>query len=61
MTGQVVHFSKASWGQKKLSDTELNNQIKAIEDMEDDDKNLVKKLIDSFITKKQIQELVQHE
>lgn len=43
----------------KLSDPELIHQFKAIEDMEEDDKNVVKKLIDAFITKKQIQKLAQ--
>ena len=41
----------------KLSDPELINQFKAIEEMDEEDKNVVKKLIDAFITKKSIQKL----
>ena len=44
-------------GQCELSDPELINQFKAIEGMDEDDRNVVKKLIDAFITKKQIQKL----
>ena len=43
----------------KLSDPELIYQFKAIEGMEEDDKNVDKKLIDAFFTKKRIQKLVQ--
>ena len=43
----------------KLADPELINQFKAIEEMDEDDRNVVKKLIDAFITKKQIQKLAQ--
>ena len=42
-----------------IRDKELINQFKAIEAMEEDDRNVVKKLIDAFITKKQIQKLAQ--
>lgn len=41
----------------KLSDPELINLFKAIEEMDEEDKNVVKKLIDAFITKKSIQKL----
>ena len=40
-----------------LKDTELLNQFKAIEQMTDKDRNIVKTLIDAFITKRQIQQL----
>jgi hypothetical protein len=40
-----------------LSDEELLNQFKAIEKMQDNDKSVVKTLIDAFITKKKIQQL----
>lgn len=43
----------------KLTDADLINQFKAIENMDEEDKNVVKKLIDAFITKKQIQKLAQ--
>lgn len=41
----------------KLTDADLINQFKAIETMDEEDKNVIKKLIDAFITKKQIQKL----
>ena len=41
-----------------LGDKELLNQFKAIEKMNDDDKNVVKKLIDAFITKGKLKQLV---
>lgn len=40
-----------------LSDKELLNQFKFIEKLPDTDKNVVKVLLDAFITKKQIQKL----
>jgi transcriptional regulator with XRE-family HTH domain len=40
-----------------LSDKELLNQFILIEKMSDSDKNVVKILLDAFITKKQIQKL----
>lgn len=52
--GNVDEKAKA-----KLTDPELINQFKAIEEMDEDDRNVVKKLIDAFITKKRVQKLVQ--
>jgi len=43
----------------KLKDADLIQQFQAIEAMDEEDKNVVKKLIDAFITKKQLQKLVQ--
>ncbi|MBN2812819.1 MAG: hypothetical protein JXQ80_02015 [Bacteroidales bacterium] len=40
-----------------LNDKELLNQFKAIEKMADNDKNLIKTLIDAFITKRKVQQL----
>jgi len=40
-----------------LSDKELLNQFKAVEQMDDKDKTVVKMLIDAFITKRKIQHL----
>lgn len=40
-----------------LTDKELLNQFKAIEKMQENDKSLVKTLINAFITKKKIQQL----
>ena len=41
-----------------LKDAELINQFKAVEQMNDKDKTVVKTLIDAFITKKQLQKMV---
>jgi hypothetical protein len=43
----------------KLTDADLINQFKAIENMDEEDRNVVKKLIDAFITKKQLQKMMQ--
>lgn len=40
-----------------LSDKELLNQFKAVEQMDDKDKGVIKMLIDAFITKLKIQHL----
>jgi len=40
-----------------ISDNKLLSQFKAVEQMNDEDKSVVLKLIDAFITKKQIQKL----
>lgn len=40
-----------------LTDKELLNQFKAIENMKEEDKSVIKTLIDTFITKKKIQQL----
>ncbi|WP_157492648.1 hypothetical protein [Flavobacterium sp. TAB 87] len=42
-----------------LTDKELLNQFKAIEKMQENDKSVIKILIDAFITKKKIQQLAQ--
>ncbi len=41
----------------QLSDRELLKQFKAIEQMEESDKHLVKTFIDAFITKRRVQQL----
>jgi hypothetical protein len=41
----------------KLTDAKLINQFKAIETMDDEDKNVIRRLIDVFITKKHLQKL----
>lgn len=43
----------------QLSDKELLNQFKAVEQLSPEDKNLIKTFIDAFITKRQIQKLAQ--
>lgn len=40
-----------------LKDAELLQQFKAVEQFADDDKSVVKKLIDAFIVKKQLQQM----
>jgi transcriptional regulator with XRE-family HTH domain len=40
-----------------LKDAELLQQFRAVEQMDEDDKMTVKKLIDAFITKRKIQQL----
>lgn len=42
-----------------LKDTELLSQFKVVEQFNDDDKTVVKKLISAFITKKHLQQLAQ--
>lgn len=41
-----------------LSDKELLNQFKAIEKMDESDKNVIKTLIDAFITKGKIKQIL---
>jgi transcriptional regulator with XRE-family HTH domain len=53
----LIYGTSDEKAKTKLTDSELINQFKAIEDMDEDDKNVVKKLIDAFITKRQIQKL----
>ncbi|PIQ46867.1 MAG: transcriptional regulator [Cytophagales bacterium CG12_big_fil_rev_8_21_14_0_65_40_12] len=53
----LIYGSAEQKANIKLSDPELINQFKAIEGMDEEDRNVVKKLIDAFITKKQIQKL----
>ncbi len=40
-----------------LKDAELLQQFKAVEQFSDDDKTVVKKLIDAFIVKKQLERM----
>jgi len=40
-----------------LKDAELLQQFKAVEQMDDDDRNVIKKLIDAFITKGKLRQL----
>ncbi|MCV9387464.1 helix-turn-helix domain-containing protein [Reichenbachiella ulvae] len=53
----LLYGSTDEKAKTRLSDPELINQFKAIEAMDEDDRNVVKKLIDAFITKKQVQKL----
>ena len=51
----LIYGTSDEKAKTKLTDADLINQFKAIENMDDEDKNVIKKLIDAFITKKQIQ------
>ncbi len=43
----------------QLSDRELLNQFRAVEQLDDDDKHLVKTFLDAFVTKRRLQQLAQ--
>lgn len=42
----------------QLKDTELLQQFKEVEQLNDKDKNIVKTLIDAFLMRKQLQQIV---
>jgi transcriptional regulator with XRE-family HTH domain len=44
----------------RFEDRELLHQFQEVERLDDDDKVVVKKLLDAFLTKKRIQELAAH-
>ncbi|MDR3711304.1 MAG: hypothetical protein P4L51_00690 [Puia sp.] len=52
MSGDKDEKAKAS-----LKDAELLQQFKAVEQFTDEDKTVIKKLIDTFIVKKQLQQM----
>jgi len=53
----LTNGTKDDLANSTLSDKTLLNQFKAIESLGPNDKNVIKTLIDAFITKKQIQKL----
>ena len=55
----LIYGTSDEKAKTKLTDAELINQFKAIENMDEEDKAVIKKLIDAFITKKQLQKMVQ--
>lgn len=55
----LLYGASEEKAKNRLTDPELINQFKAIEGMDEEDRHVVKKLIDAFITKKQIQKLAQ--
>jgi len=55
----LIYGTSDEKAKTKLSDPELINQFRAIEEMDEEDRNVIKKLIDAFITKKSIQKLAQ--
>ena len=55
----LISGDKDEKAKASLKDAELLQQFKAVEQFTDDDKTVIKKLIDAFITKKQLQQLAQ--
>jgi len=53
----LINGSSDDKAEANLTDVELIQHFKAIEQMDEEDKNVIKKLIDAFITKKKIQQL----
>jgi transcriptional regulator with XRE-family HTH domain len=53
----LANGSTDELAENTLNDKELLNQFKAIEKMPENDKGVIKILIDAFITKKKIQQL----
>lgn len=53
----LTNGSTDELAENTLNDKELLNQFKAIEKMADNDKNVIKTLIDAFITKRKVQQL----
>jgi transcriptional regulator with XRE-family HTH domain len=57
-TDYLINGATDEKAKSTLKDAELLQQFKAVEQMDDDDKNIIKKLIDAFITKRKIQQLI---
>ncbi|GAA4277924.1 hypothetical protein GCM10022259_26480 [Aquimarina mytili] len=55
----IVNGSLEQKAQDALGDAELLSQFKEVEQMDEDDRGTVKKLIDAFITKRKVQKLAQ--
>src|SRR4051812_18509031 len=53
----LIYGASDEKAKAKLSDTDLINQFKAIEELDEEDRNVIKKLIDAFVTKKHLQKL----
>jgi transcriptional regulator with XRE-family HTH domain len=53
----LMNGTKENFADNSLTDKELLNQFKKVELFSDSDKNVIKTLLDAFITKKQIQQL----
>ena len=56
-TDFLMNGSKDNLANNTLTDKELLNQFKFIEQLDEKEKNVVKVFLDAFITKKQIQNL----
>ena len=55
----LVNGSLEQKAENSIDDNELLQQFKEVEQMNDDDRGTVKKLIDAFITKRKVQKLAQ--
>lgn len=55
----LVNGSLEQKAESAIDDNELLQQFKEVEQMDDDDRSTVKKLIDAFITKRKVQKLAQ--
>jgi transcriptional regulator with XRE-family HTH domain len=55
----LVNGSLEQKAQDSLDDNELLKQFKEVEQMDEDDRGTIKKLIDAFITKRKVQKLAQ--
>ncbi|MBL0382043.1 MAG: hypothetical protein JKP90_20970 [Desulfofustis sp. PB-SRB1] len=53
----LIEGTTADAAKAKFEDRELLLQFQEVEKLEEEDKQVVKKLIDAFLTKKHIQEL----
>ncbi len=52
-----MNVSSDQMADEALTDKELLNQFKEVEAMPDNDKNVIKELIDAFITKRKLRQL----
>jgi len=55
----LIYGSAEDKANASLSDPQLINHFEAVEQLDPDDQDVVKKLIDAFITKRQLQKLAQ--
>jgi transcriptional regulator with XRE-family HTH domain len=55
----LVNGSLEQKAESSLDDNELLQQFKEVEQMNEDDRSTIKKLIDAFITKRKVQKLAQ--
>jgi transcriptional regulator with XRE-family HTH domain len=55
----LVNGSLENKAESALDDNELLQQFKEVEQMNEEDRSIIKKLIDAFVTKKKIQKLAQ--
>lgn len=55
----IVNGKLEQKAKRSIGDNELLQQFKEVEQMNEDDRSTVKKLIDAFITKRKVQKLAQ--